>query len=102
MFRCNVNETRAAYITVEDNLVDGANVTVSTATFEVFNAAGASIQDSAGATIEDNGTALVYIHGDVDGSNLTADAAFKVIYTVTIGTQVVEVPVPSKAIETKL
>jgi len=75
----------------EDNWVEAANVTISTATFEVFDSDGESVQGSASATIADNGTPTPDIYGLVDGSNLTLGQRYEVAFLITVGSEIYEI-----------
>jgi hypothetical protein len=89
MFTINKNEKKDAYISVKDKHA-GGNVTVASATFEVFDMIGVSKQGSASATIGDNGTATPDIYGLVDATAgaIVAGVDHEIVFTVTIGTQI--------------
>lgn len=69
---------------------DGALVTVTSPLMEVFNSAGASIQDEAEASLDNNGTAAVTIYGLVDTTpdEFVDQEYVKARFTFTIGDEV--------------
>jgi len=76
------------WITVNER--DGGTVTVTSATFQVFDSSDTSVQASASATIADNSTASPDIYGLVDTSvaGFVACNTYYVLFLVTIGTEV--------------
>jgi hypothetical protein len=68
----------------------GGNVTLTSATFEVFDMDGASVQGVAAATISDNGTATPDIYGLVDcrTANFTDTEYYDVKYLITVGNEI--------------
>lgn len=67
----------------------GAVVTITSATFEVFDTDGVSVQDSASATLVDNGTATPDVKGLVDAreSGFVAGEYYEVLFTVNIDSE---------------
>lgn len=85
------------------DLHSGGNITIDSATFEVFDADGSSVQGSASATLADNGTATPDVYGLVDctASGFTAGEYYEVQFLVTIGAEIFDHRVHIKCVEKK-
>lgn len=103
MQRINKNEKKNVWLTGEDDHV-GASITIASATFQVFNMDGVSVQDSGNATISDNSTVTPDVHGLVDTTDagFTAGTAYEVEFVITVGSEVYRPRVPIKCVETRL
>jgi hypothetical protein len=68
----------------------GSTVTITSATFQVFDKDGVSVQASASATLSDNGTATPDIYGLVDctASGSTDGDYYDVLFLITIGSEI--------------
>jgi len=98
------NGKEDVYITVTNRHDPTATVTVASATFEVFDADGTSVQAVASATITDNSTVSPDISGLVDTSVVafTANSWYEVVILVTIGTEILSEVVQVECVEEKL
>lgn len=96
------NEVDAVFIEGWDDHT-GADITIASATFEVFDSDGVSVQTSANATITDNGTATPDVSGLVDttAAAFTVDSEYNVQFVITIGS-VIKRPVVPIEIATEL
>lgn len=74
----------------------GASITIASATFEVFDLDGTTVQASASATITDNSSATPDISGEVDTTvaGFVVGSDYYVQFVVTIGTVVKRPGVP--------
>ena len=102
MLRFDKNEKKDVWIEVQER--DGGTVTVASATFEVFDADGDSVQASASASIANNSSTAVKIYGLVDttASGFASGSAYEVKFTYVIGNETYIDVVPIKLVETKL
>ena len=87
MDTCIKNEIKDSRIEITAD--DGSTVTISTYTYEVFDADGTSVQASATAGIANNGTAAVELYGNVDTSAaaFVVGSSYYVLYTYVIGSE---------------
>lgn len=83
--RINKNETKKAYISAKDDH-KGESVTITSATYEVFDLDGTSIKASASATIVDNSTTTPDVYGEINatGAAFVAGTEYEIIFTVII------------------
>lgn len=95
-------EAEDAWIYGQDEHTGGA-VTIDSATFEVFDVAGVSVQASDTATIVDNGTATPDVKGLVDcrESGFTSGEYYEALFTVNIGNEVLTFTRHIKCVEKK-
>lgn len=79
---------------IEVTADDGSTVTISTYTYEVFDADDTSVQASATAGIANNGTATVELYGNVDttAAVFVVGSSFYVLYTYVIGSETFKKP----------
>lgn len=87
----------------QDSHDETATVTIDSATFEVFDSDGSSVQASASATISDNGTVTPDVYGLVDctAAGFTSGNYYEVLFLVTIGSEVIPHSVHIKCVEKK-
>ncbi len=85
MISFDKNEVKPVEIIVEER--DGSSITISSATFEVFDTSGNSVQASSNASITNNSSAAVTLSGTVDTStsDFTDGESYEVKFTYTIG-----------------
>jgi len=83
------NAKEDVYIQVTNQHDPTASITVDSATFEVFDADGTSVQTSASATISDNSTISPDISGLVDttDADFATNSWYEVVFVVTIGSE---------------
>ena len=83
---------------------DGGNVSLTSATFQVFDSDDSSVQASTGATISSNGTTLPKVRGLVDTTEaaFVANGAYKVEFVVVVGDETLRPVVPIKIKEERL
>jgi hypothetical protein len=68
----------------------GGNVTLTSATFQVFDKDKVSVQAQAAATLSDNGTATPDVYGLVDctAAGFTDGEYYDVLFLITIGSEI--------------
>lgn len=83
---------------------DRGTVTTSAQTFDVVDGDGAEIQASGNASVQNNGSALVQVFGLVDTSvaAFVDGTAYKVRFTVTIGSETYKARIPIRIGEQRL
>ncbi len=81
----------------------GAVITIASATFQVFDTDGVSVQDSVAATLVDNGTVTPDVKGLVDAreAGFTAGEYYEVLFTVNISSEVLTLARHIKCVEKK-
>ena len=98
------NAKEDVYIQITNKHDTTATVTVASATFEVFDADGTSVQTSASATISDNTTLSPDVSGLIDttDADFTANSWYEVVFVVTIGTEELHEVVQIECVEERL
>ena len=98
------NAIEDVYITATNKHSPGTSVTVASATFQVYDADGTSVQAVASATITDNSTVSPDINGLVDTSvsGFTANEWYEVVFIVTIGSEEYHEVVSVECVEGRL
>lgn len=81
-----------------EDLHTGGTVTLTSATFQVFDEDGTSVQASAAATLSDNGTATPDVYGLVDctASGFSDGSYYDVLFLITITTEIYDYTVHIK------
>jgi len=98
------NGVEDVWITGTNRHSPGTSVTVASASFEVFDVDGTTVQASASATITDNSTVSPDINGLVDTTVVAfvVGSWYEVEFTVTIGSEVIPVVVQVECVEKRL
>jgi len=95
-------EIKNVWIQFEER--DAGTVTTSAQTFDVVDGDGNVLQAVGNASVQNNGTSLVQVYGLVDTSEESFEdgTAYKVRFTVTIGSEIYKVHVPMRVGEQRL
>jgi len=97
MIKFDKGEKKNVWIEVSER--NNESFTITSATFEVFDKDGTSVQDSASATIS---THKIYGLVDTTTSDFTAGESYEVKFTYVIGSETYIDTVPIKLEETRL